>query len=157
MQRQITEIIVGIFFLLGITALTVLAVKVSGLSTIYDFNKTYTISVEFENIGNLKPRARVTISGVTIGRVNTIDFDPHTYLAKVTLAIEARVNHIPNDTQASILTAGLLGDNYIGLTPGFSTDFFKEGSSIPVENTNKAIVLEELISKFVSSRASGLK
>ncbi|HRE33414.1 MAG TPA: hypothetical protein PLD88_15690, partial [Candidatus Berkiella sp.] len=75
----------------------------------------------------------------------------------VSILVDNKVNNIPDDTTASILTSGLLGDNYIGLTPGFSETYYKEGDHIPVENTSKAVVLEELVSKFLSSQASGLK
>ncbi|MBN9288427.1 MAG: outer membrane lipid asymmetry maintenance protein MlaD [Gammaproteobacteria bacterium 39-13] len=156
MQKRTIEIAVGIFFLLGIAAFAVMAIKVSGLSEIYNASG-YTITAEFENIGGLKPRARVSIAGVAVGRVVSIDFDDKSYLAKVTLNIDNSVRNLPDDTSASILTAGLLGDNYIGLSPGFSDNFLKPGSNIPLENTNKAVVLEELVSKFFAGQASGLK
>jgi len=158
MQRRWTaDIAVGIFFLLAIAAFIILAVKVSGLNEIFIPERGYTISAEFENIGGLKPRARVTIAGVTVGRVIAIEYDHKNYLAKVKLFIYGKVNNIPDDTTASILTAGLLGDNYIGFTPGFSDNYFKNDDTIAVEKTTKAVVLEELISKFMSSQASGLK
>lgn len=156
MQKRTIEIAVGIFFLLGIAAFAIMAIKVSGLSQVYN-SSGYTITAEFENIGGLKPRARVSIAGVAVGRVASIDFDDKNYLAKVTINVNSNVRNLPDDTTASILTAGLLGDNYIGLTPGFSDNFLKPGSSIPLENTNKAVVLEELVSKFLSGQASGLK
>lgn len=156
MQKRTIEIAVGIFFLLGIAAFVMLAIKVSGLGDVYVSNDGYIITADFENIGGLKPKARVTIAGVSIGRVTAIDFDPKDYLARVTIFVDKKASNIPDDTRASILTAGLLGDNYIGLTPGFSENYFKEGSHIPEENTNKAVVLEELVSKFLSSQASGL-
>jgi phospholipid/cholesterol/gamma-HCH transport system substrate-binding protein len=157
MQKRTIEIAVGIFFLMGIASFIMLAIKVSGLGDVYVSNEGYTITADFENIGGLKPRAKVTIAGVSIGRVTAIDFDPKEYLARVTIFIDSKANNIPDDTKASILTAGLLGDNYIGLTPGFSEHYFKEGSHISQENTNKAVVLEELVSKFVSGQASGYK
>ena len=120
------------------------------------FAEGYNITAEFENIGGLKPRARVTVAGVAVGRVTDIRFDPKGYLAKVFIRMDAPVNNIPDDSRASILTSGLLGDNYIVLTPGFSDQFFKAGDNIVVENTNKAIVLEELVSKFMANQASGL-
>jgi phospholipid/cholesterol/gamma-HCH transport system substrate-binding protein len=157
MQKRTIEIAVGIFFLLGILAFAMLAIKVSGLNEFSYIEEGYTITAEFENIGGLKHRARVSIAGVAVGRVDAIQYDPKNYVAKVTMTIEKAVKNIPNDTTASILTSGLLGDNYIGLTPGFSNDFLKSGDNIPLENTNKAVVLEDLISKFFSSQASGLK
>lgn len=157
MQKRMTEITVGIFFLMGIAALTVLAIRVSGLNDVYQFVEGYTLTVEFDNIGNLKPRAKVTMAGVPIGRVTGIGFDRENYVAKVTLIINQEINNIPDDSQASILTAGLLGDNYIGFSPGQSTAFFKPGAMISTASTNGAVVLEELVSKFFSSQASGYK
>lgn len=157
MQRRTIEIAVGVFFLMGIAAFTLLAFRVSGLSDVYVAREGYTITADFENIGGLKPRARVTIAGVTVGRVISIDFDKKSYVARATIYLNDKVNNIPDDSNASILTAGLLGDNYIGLTPGFSTVFFKEGDHIGIDRTTKAVVLEELISKFLSGQASGFK
>ncbi len=157
MQKRTIEIAVGVFFLLGILAFAMLALQVSGISKMCALKEGYKITADFENIGGLKPRARVTIAGVAVGRVVGINYDPKTYVARVTIFIDNNVNNIPDDTSASILTSGLLGDNYIGLSPGFSEHFYKEGDHIPVENTSKAVVLEELVSKFLSSQASGLK
>lgn len=157
MQKRTIEIAVGVFFLLGILAFAMLALQVSGISKICSLKEGYKITADFENIGGLKPRARVTIAGVAVGRVVAINYDPKTYVARVTIFMDNNVNNIPDDTSASILTSGLLGDNYIGLSPGFSDHFYKEGDHIPVENTSKAVVLEELVSKFLSSQASGLK
>lgn len=156
MQKRTVEIAVGLFFLLGIAAFMMMAIKVSGLSEIY-VTDGYPLKVEFENIGGLKPRARVSIAGVAIGRVVSIDFNDEKYVAVVSVIIDKSVSNLPNDTTASILTSGLLGDNYIGLSPGFSNEYLKAGDHIPLENTNKAVVLEELVSKFFSSQASGLK
>ncbi len=156
MQKRTIEIAVGLFFLLGIAAFMMMAIKVSGLSEIY-VKDGYALKAEFENVGGLKPRARVSIAGVPIGRVISIDFNDEKYVAEVTLIIDNAVSNLPTDTTASILTAGLLGDNYIGLNPGFNQEFLKAGDSIPLENTNKAVVLEELVSKFFSSQASGIK
>lgn len=157
MQKRALEITVGLFFLLGIAAFIVLALKVSGLGEAITFSDGYTITADFENIGGLKPRARVTIAGVSVGRVTSIKYDPKEYLAHVTILVDDTVKNIPEDSNASILTAGLLGDNYIGLTPGFSDTFLKVGGHISVNNTNKAVVLEELVSKFLANQASGLK
>ncbi len=156
MQKRTIEIAVGLFFLLGIAAFMMMAVKVSGLSEIYVADG-YTLTAEFENVGGLKPRARVSIAGVAVGRVVSIEFNDKKYLAEVKMIIDESVNNLPDDTTASILTSGLLGDNYIGLNPGFSNQFLKANGQIPLENTNKAVVLEELVSKFFSSQASGLK
>lgn len=157
MQKRMIETTVGIFFLMGIFALTVLAIRVSGLNDVYQFREGYTLTVDFDNIGNLKPRAKVTMAGVPIGRVTAIEFDKKNYTAKVTVLINQEVNNIPDDSQASILTAGLLGDNYIGFNPGQSTSYFKPDEVISTASTNGAVVLEELIAKFFSGQASGYK
>lgn len=157
MQKRTIEIAVGTFFLLGIAAFIMLAVKVSGLSDVYESRAGYTVTAFFDNVGGLKPRAKVTIAGVQIGRVLSIDFDKSDYRAKVVIFINENVNNLPEDSTASILTAGLLGDNYISLTPGFAEAYLKNGDEIPLENTNKAIILEELVSRFISSKASGVQ
>lgn len=154
MQKQVVEFSVGVFFLLAIGALIVLALEVSGLSDIYQRKDGYMLTADFENVGGLKPKARVAMAGVSVGRVVAIDFDRTDYMARVTMRIDKNVNNLPEDTKASILTAGLLGDNYIGLTPGFSDQYFKAGSHIPLENTNRALVLEDLVSKFLAQKAS---
>lgn len=157
MQKRIIEITVGIFVLLGMLALLILAVKVSGLNDFYKSKGGYKITAEFSNIGGLKPRAKVSIAGVAIGRVTDIYFDKETYNAVVTMLIDNNFDNIPEDSEASIKTSGLLGDNYISITPGMSMDeFFKEGDHIDVGNTLQAVVLEDLINKFFSSKASGL-
>lgn len=157
MHKRIVEITVGIFVLLGILALLMLAVKVSGLNDIYESKNGYKITAEFINIGGLKPRAKVTVAGVAIGRVIDIRFDKESYNAKVTMMIEKEYDNIPEDSEISIKTAGLLGDNYISIAPGMSMDeFLTDGAHIDAANTMQAIVLEDLISKFFSSKASGL-
>ncbi len=156
MHKRTVEIAVGIFVLLGMLALLMLAVKVSGLSDIYESKEGYKITAEFTNVGGLKPRAKVSMAGVAIGRVLSIEFDKNSFYAKVHMIIEQQFNNIPEDSQASIMTAGLLGDNYLGLSPGVEDDVLVDGSVIEVGNTNQALVLEDLISKFFSSKASGL-
>lgn len=155
MHKKMAEVLVGLFFLLGIAAFALLSIKVSGLNQFKE-SKGYTITADFENIGGLKVRARVTMAGVMIGRVTRIVFDQKNYIAKVYLKIHPSILDIPNDSKASILTAGLLGDNYIGLSPGYSTEYFKEGGHISVADTASAIVLEQLVEKFLSNQASGL-
>ncbi len=156
MQKRMVEIAVGIFFLLGIAAFAILALQVSGLRDIYHKQEGYALSAEFINVGGLKPRAKVTIAGVEVGRVVSIKMDPRTHYALVKMRIEDEVNNIPDDSDARILTAGLLGDNYIGLEPGQSETFYKPGAMIPVEDTYEAIILEKLIDKFVAGKASKL-
>lgn len=157
MQNRIVEVTVGLFFLLGIGAFAVLALKVSGLADMRETHKTYTVTASFENVGGLKPRSRVVIAGVKIGRVSQIYFDPKDYVARVTFAIHKEVGNIPDDSRVSILTSGLLGENYLSLTPGFSTSYLKEGDHIPMENTNKAVVFEELVAQFLAGQTSGLR
>lgn len=157
MRKRIIEITVGVFFLLGIVAFTVLAIRVSGLNDVYQSDKGYILTVEFDNIGGLKPRAKVTMAGVPIGRVIAIAFDKENYVARVQLLMREEINNIPDDSQASILTAGLLGDNYIGFMPGQSVSFYQPNQVISTASTNGAVVLEELVAKFISGQASGYK
>jgi phospholipid/cholesterol/gamma-HCH transport system substrate-binding protein len=157
MSKRTVEITVGFFVIAAFAALIVLALRVSGLSDVYSSGEGYTFYANFDNVGGLKARARVSIAGVPVGRVLDIKFNEEDYSARVKLFVRSDVDQIPDDTPASILTAGLLGDNYIGLNPesGWSKTYLGEGSNIPRENTHSALVLEELISKFVSSKASG--
>ena len=113
---------------------------------------SYRLTAQFENIGGLKAGAPVSMSGVTIGRVESIAYDFSVYRALVTLRIERTYDRIPDDSDASILTAGLLGGQYVGIGPGASETFFKEGDRI--QFTQSAIVLENLISKFLFSKAA---
>jgi phospholipid/cholesterol/gamma-HCH transport system substrate-binding protein len=144
-QRTI-ETFVGIFLLVAILFLMVLAFKVSGLTGFFK-KEGYEVTAEFDDIGQLKVRGPVKIGGVNVGEVTHIKLDPETYRAKVTLLIDAKVKDIPNDSSASILTAGLLGDNYIAITPMYSTQFLEEGSKIA--ETHSAMVLEKMIGQFL--------
>lgn len=157
MSKRTVEISVGLFVIAGILALLMLALRVSGLNDVYSGGEGYILYANFDNVGGLKPRARVSIAGVPVGRVLDINFNEDDYSAKVKLFIRKDIDQIPDDTQASILTAGLLGDNYIGLNPesAWSDKFLRDGSEIPKENTHPAVILEDLISKFVSNKASG--
>ena len=147
MLRQRTiEIYVGLFMLIGILALVFLAFKVSGLST-QAFDKHYSVTAKFTTIGGLKVRAPVKIGGVKIGEVTAIDLDPETYQAVVTLKINDDRRDIPTDSSASIFTEGLLGSNYISITPGYATDYLTNRSEI--EDTHSALVLENLIGQFL--------
>lgn len=146
MQCKSIEILVGLFVSLCITALFFLALQVSNFSDLQD-NGSYTVIAHFENVGGLKSKALVSMAGVPIGRVADISFDPDNYDALVKLRIDARYNKMPSDTSASILTSGLLGDKYIGLTPGGLDEFLQEGDTI--ELTQSALVLERLISQFL--------
>lgn len=154
MQLRFVEILVGFFMLFGLVSLLVLALKVSGLNDFYAYRDSYAITADFENVAGLKPRSKVTIAGVSIGRVQSITYAADNYSARVTMLIFKDVNNIPEDSRASILTAGFLGDNYVGISPGFSEEMLKENSHIDLEQTNSGVILEELISKFVSGAAS---
>ncbi|MCR5536466.1 MAG: outer membrane lipid asymmetry maintenance protein MlaD [Succinivibrio sp.] len=145
-----TEIMVGMFMLAGIVAAVVLCLKVAGLVMSED-SSTYTVMARFDNIGSLKIRAPIKIGGVLIGRVEKIDLDKDTLTPVVHMAIESRFNTISSESKASILTAGLIGEQYIGITPGFydedlGTTYLKQGDTL--KDTGSAMVLEDLISKF---------
>lgn len=146
-QRSI-ESLVGAFLLCALISLSVLAFKVSGLTNLFP-EKTYTISADFDDIGGLKVRSPVKIGGVQVGEVSRIDLDATTYKAIVSMNIYQHFNDIPDDSSAGIYTAGLLGDNYIAITPMYSTNFLKHGGKI--EMTNSAMVLEKLIGQFIYS------
>jgi phospholipid/cholesterol/gamma-HCH transport system substrate-binding protein len=150
-QNRAVEIGTGLFVLLGIGALFFLTTQTTGRN---DFSNTETYEVEarFDNVGSLKRRAPVAMSGVTIGRVTGIEFDGISLEAVVTLVIDSRFAQIPDDSDASILTAGLLGSQYIGLQAGGSEIYLEEGSEILF--TQSAIVLENLIGKFLVKSGS---
>jgi phospholipid/cholesterol/gamma-HCH transport system substrate-binding protein len=150
-QNRAVEIGTGLFVLLGIGALFFLTTQTTGRN---DFSNTATFAVEarFENIGSLRTRAPVAMSGVTIGRVTNIEFDGQSLEAVVTMVIDSRFGEIPDDSDASILTAGLLGSQYIGLQAGGSEVYLEDGSEILF--TQSAIVLENLIGKFLVKSGS---
>ena len=140
------EILVGFFVAIGFVAMFFLSMEVSNLSSV-NTEDGYDITASFENIGSLKVRAPVAMAGVNIGRVKSIKFDSETFEAVVTMNIETKYNRLPSDTNASILTAGLLGEQYIGLEPGGEEDVLKNGSVL--ELTQSAVVLEQLIGQFL--------
>lgn len=144
-QRSI-ESFVGLFLLAATIGLLVLAFKVSGLTSFFKL-EGYDVTAAFDDIGQLKVRAPVKIGGVTIGEVIDINLDPTSFKAMVTLRIHATVNDIPNDSSASILTAGLLGDNYIAITPMYSKEYLKNGGEI--QETHSAMILEKLVGQFL--------
>ncbi len=146
MQYRSLEILVGFFVSIAIAALFFLALKVSNFSALQD-NGSYTVNAHFEDVGGLKTKSLVSMAGVPIGRVTEINFDSAKYDALVTMRIDSRYTTLPSDTSASILTAGLLGEKYIGLTPGGLEEFLKNGDTI--ELTQSALVLERLISQFL--------
>ncbi|MFC3340545.1 outer membrane lipid asymmetry maintenance protein MlaD [Paracandidimonas soli] len=149
MAREKTDFWVGLFVLLGIVALVFLALRAGNLSS-FSFAPTYQVQAHFDNLGGLKVRAPVKSSGVVVGRVSGIHFDNQTFRAVATLDIETQYT-FPKDSSASILTSGLLGEQYIGLTPGGEDEDLKQGSEISY--TQSAVVLEELISKFLYNSA----
>lgn len=134
--------------LAGMLALLMLALKVSGLSA-YVGKQDYLVTANFDNVGGLKLRSPVTIAGVRIGEVADIQLDKNTFKALVTLRINSNQDKIPVDSSASILTQGLLGANYISLTPGYEENNLKNGSQI--ENTHPALILENLIGQLLFS------
>jgi phospholipid/cholesterol/gamma-HCH transport system substrate-binding protein len=140
------EIGTGLFALLGIGALFFLTTQTTGNND-FDAARTYEVTARFENVGSLKPRAPVSMSGVTIGRVTGIQFDPVALEAVVTMVIDSRYSEIPDDSDASVLTAGLLGSQYIGLQAGGSPVSLEDGSEIYF--TQSAVILENLIGKFL--------
>lgn len=144
-QRTI-ETFVGLFLMTAFAALAILAFKVSGLTSFFK-KAGYDITAQFDDIGQLKVRGSVKIGGVTVGEVSNIILDPTSYRAVVTMHIDAKVNDIPNDSSVSILTAGLLGDNYIAITPMYANEFLKQGSVI--QETHSAMILEKLIGQFI--------
>ena len=151
MTRSI-EILVGLFMLLFLAAMFILTMKVSNLTSLSG-GDGYTVTARFENIGGLKARAPVSASGVRVGQVSSITYDPETFEANVTLSIENEFSQFPLDTTASIYTAGLLGEQYIGLDPGAEEDFLDEGAEITL--TQSALVLERLIGQVLFSRSGG--
>lgn len=151
LQTKTIEIIVGIFVLLGLAALLMLSMKVSNLSTLGETNG-YRIEAEFLNIGGLKTRSPVKMAGVVIGRVADIYIDSDTYNAVVVMNISNDYKNIPEDTSASIFTAGLLGEQYISLEPGGSETFLNEGDQITI--TSDAVVLEQVIGQFMYNQAA---
>lgn len=146
-NRKTVEVWVGIFVVAGIVALGVLAFRVGNLSSA-DVTDGYRVKASFENIGSLKVRSAVTLAGVRIGRVAAISTDPTSYQAIVDMNIDGRYRNLPTDSSASILTAGLLGEQYIGLEPGGADEYLKEGSEVKL--TQSAMVLEKLIGRMLT-------
>ena len=146
MQNRSMEVGVGLFLLAGILALLLLALRVSGLSTSAN-TESYKLYAYFDNIAGLTVRAKVTMAGVTIGKVTAIDLDRDTFTGRVTLQLDKKVNNLPLDSTASILTAGLLGEKYIGVSVGGEDKLLADGGTI--HDTQSSLVLEDLIGKFM--------
>jgi len=151
---KILELVVGLFVALGMAAFFMLAMKVSDISSLGD-ERGYKVQARFENIGGLKVRSPVTMAGVRIGRVTGINFDENTYEAVVTLSINPEYDRLPADSSATILTSGLVGEQYVGLEPGGMDEYLKNGDTIKL--TQSALVFERLIGRLVTSLAGGNK
>jgi phospholipid/cholesterol/gamma-HCH transport system substrate-binding protein len=145
------EILVGLFVAAGFAALFMLAMRVSNLSAI-ESTDGYRIYAHFQNIGGLKVRSAVTMSGVKIGRVTGIEYDPQSFDARIEMTIAPNYDFLPRDTQASIYTAGLLGEQYVALEPGGDLEALAEGDRI--QFTQSALVLEEIVGRVLVNLTS---
>jgi phospholipid/cholesterol/gamma-HCH transport system substrate-binding protein len=151
MRIRALEISVGALIIAGMLALIALAINVSGLN-LSQKGGGYTVLARFDNIGGLTERAKVSMSGVQIGQVTSIRIDPKRLMAEVEMQIFDDVDYLSIDSSAQILTAGLLGEKYIGITPGFEDDLLENGMTI--EDTQSALVLEEIVGKFLFNKVS---
>jgi phospholipid/cholesterol/gamma-HCH transport system substrate-binding protein len=151
-QKRIFELWVGIFVASGLAALAVLAFKVGDIGST-EVSQPYQLKARFSNVGGLKVKAPVTMAGVRIGRVSGIQFDSERYQALVTFSVDGRYKNIPDDASASILTSGLLGEQYIGIEPGGSEAYLKDGDVIQL--TQSALVLENLIGQVMVRLTEG--
>lgn len=152
MKRLAIDFWVGIFILLGIICTIFLSLRVANITNFGTDNKnTYTLYADFGNIGSLKVNAPVKVSGFVVGRVSNIGLDPKTYQAKVTMSIDKNY-HFSTDASADILTTGLLGEQYVGLQSGGDIDELTNGDTITL--TSSAMVLEQLIGKFMTNMSS---
>ena len=149
MERTTMDLWVGIFVVAGIAALVMLALKVGNLST-YNMSETYQVHAYFSNIGGLKPKASIKSAGVLVGRVTEIKLDMQRYEADVVMNLDKRYQ-FPKDTFADILTSGLLGEQYIGLVAGGDSEMLNNGEEL--KKTQSAVVLEDLIGKFIYNKA----
>lgn len=150
MNRTVLDLWVGFFVALGLAAVLFLALKVGNLSSAH-LSETYVLQAKFDNIGGLKVRGPVRSAGVLVGRISDIRFDPESYQALVTMNIDGRYR-FPRDTFASIYTAGLLGEQYIGFDVGGDEKMLQPGDSVKM--TQSAVVLEKLISQFLFNKAA---
>ncbi len=151
-QSRTVELGTGLFVLLGLSALLFLTTQTSNLGS-YFGSAGYSVTARFDNVGGLSVRSPVTMAGVTIGRVESIAFDSQQFKAVVALRIAPSYDQIPEDSDASILTSGLLGGQYIGLNPGGSPDVLRDGSEI--ELTQSAIILEDLVGRYLLNAGGG--
>ena len=151
MDRSILDLWVGVFVAAGIAALLILALKVGNASETFNVGDTYRVTADFDNIGGLKPRAPVKSAGVVVGRVDQIQFDNERFRARVTMNIDKRYQ-FPQDSSVSILTSGLLGEQYVGVEAGGDSQNVKDGGAFKL--TQSAVVLEKLIGQFLYSKAA---
>jgi len=150
MQKSKNDVWVGLFVLLGLAAVLFLALQAANLLSL-NFQKTYMVEAKFDNVGGLKPKAAVRSAGVLVGRVESITFDDKSFQARVGIALESRFV-FPKDSSLKILTSGLLGEQYLGLEPGADDKNLVAGDTI--SSTQSAVVLENLISQFLYSKAA---
>lgn len=151
LQSRFVETVVGIFIAIGLASLLMLSMKVSNLSSLSG-DSGYVLKARFLNIGGLKVRSPVKMAGVVIGRVTRIYIDNNTYEAVAEMTVNDNYDNIPTDTSATIYTAGLLGEQYVSLTPGGEETFLKGGDGIKI--TSDAVVLEQLIGQFLYNKAA---
>lgn len=153
MQHSKTQdTLVGLFVAIGIAALFYMALQISNLGT-YTSNDSYTVTARFQNSGGLKVKSPVSVAGVRIGRVSSIKLDKESHESIVEMHIDTQYDNLPQDSGASIYTAGLLGEQYINIDPGASDEYLHDKSEIDI--TSSAIVLEEMIGKFMMNKAEG--
>lgn len=150
MQRSRNDLWVGLFVLLGAAAVLFLALQAANLLNL-SFQSSYRVTAKFDDIGGLKPKAAVKSAGVVVGRVESVDFDDKSFQARVTLALEKQYV-FPKDSSLKILTSGLLGEQYLGIEPGADEKTLVNGDTI--SSTQSAVVLENLISQFLFSKAA---
>jgi len=154
MQSRSVEAVVGLFLCLGVAAILILTFQVSDLQRGVNGN-SYTVYANFENSGGLKVGSSVSMAGVNIGRVTSIEIDSDTFESRVAITVEDQFDMLPKDSSASILTAGLLGERYIGIEPGGDIKLLKDGDVIRF--TESALVLEQIIGQFLFNQASSKK
>lgn len=152
MQQRQLELAVGLFILIGIAALAFLALQVSGLGFQDARRQTYKVTAEFNNVAGLTERAKVSIAGVTVGQVTAIRLDPLSARAVVEMAIDKEVDYLTTDSIAGIKTSGVLGEQYISINVGGAPDVLEDGGKI--RDTQSAVVLEDLIGKFMTNAGS---
>jgi phospholipid/cholesterol/gamma-HCH transport system substrate-binding protein len=150
MEKRNLDILVGLFVLVGVVAVTFLSLKAANLSS-FSFDSTYSLTAKFDNVGGLKVRAPVKSAGVSVGRIRSITFDDKSFQGVVTLDVDRRYQ-FPTDSSAKILTSGLLGDQYVGLEPGADEKNLQQGDQVKI--TQSAVVLENLIGQILYGKAA---